>query len=93
MKQYAAKLSFGYPTMTTWVLLEAESFDKAYEMAHEETVEWASMFGFYQDPEQFGNYDEVGCDWDEDEQEFAQTGEIDPLVEEYNPEKHDGYLK
>lgn len=91
MKQYAAKLDFGYPTMTTWLLLEAESHEEAYQMAYEETVEWASMFGFYQD-ENLGNLDEVGCDWNEEEQEFSQTGSIDPYVELYDPEKHNGYL-
>lgn len=91
-QQYAAKLDFGYPTMTTWLLLEAESYEEAYQMAYEETVEWASMFGFYQDEENLGTLDDVGYGWDEDEQEFSQTGSIDPLVELYDPKKHDGHL-
>lgn len=93
MKQYAAALDFGYPSMTTWILVEAESLEEAYQVAYEETVEWASSFGFYQDPEHLVDLDEVGCDWDEEEQEFSQTGLIDPLVELYDPEKHDGYLR
>jgi hypothetical protein len=92
MKQWFAKLSFGYPSMSTCILIEAETEEEAWNIAYEETVSWAETYGFYQDPEYFGTNDDVGSNWDDEEAEYEQTGEIGPSVKPYDPEKHDGHL-
>lgn len=92
MKKWLAKLSFSVVGCDTHTLIEADTYEEAYQQAYEDSIEWAQSFGYEQDDEAFGDLDTVGCDWDEDEQEYAQQGFIDPEVVPYVPEKHDMYL-
>jgi hypothetical protein len=92
MNKYFARLSFHNPGYDSCTLIEADSFDEAYSIAWEETAELAGTFGFEQNDDHFGDLDTVGKDWDEEEEEYGDTGSLDPLVELYDPAKHDGYL-
>ena len=55
-------------------------------------VEHAQSYGFEQNKEVFGDLDTVGRDYDEDLEEYSETGFIDSSIELYDPEKHDDYL-
>ena len=92
MKKWFAELSFSIVGCDAHKIIEAATYDEAYQQAYEDTVDWASSFGYEQNDEVFGDLDTVGCDWDEDEQEYSQQGFINPHVVPYDPEKHDGYL-
>lgn len=90
--KWFAELSFGYPTMTGTMLIEAGTVEEAEAEARKECIEWASSYGFEQDPDHFGDYDSVGREWDEDEESYNEEGTLEPSVEPYNSEEHDGYL-
>jgi hypothetical protein len=47
------------------------------------------MFGFEQDYDYFGDYNQIGRGWDDEEEEYEETGEICGYVEEYIPDEHD----
>jgi hypothetical protein len=90
--KYVAFLEFGVAGCRGTELIEAESKEEAEGVARELTLEWASSFGYEQDYDHFGDLDTLGCEWLDEEEEYAQEGFIDSFVEEYNPEKHDGIL-
>ena len=80
--------------MTKWELIEDCTFSEAEEWAREDCIDWAQGFGYYQDLDYFGDYDQLYKDgsWDEDTEEYTDVAELDYCVEEYNPEEHDDYL-
>lgn len=90
--KYVAFLDFGVAGCSSAELIEANSVEEAEQIARESTIEWASSFGYEKDEDYFGDLDSVGCDWLEEEEEYAQEGFIDSFVEEYNHEKHDGVI-
>lgn len=90
--KWFATIDFGQSGCGTHMLIEADTQEKANELAREHTIDWASSYGFEQDPDYFGEYDSVGRNWDEYEQEYEDIGFIDCDAEPYDPEEHDGYL-
>lgn len=91
-KDWFAKLHFGICGCDGHTLFKDMTREQAEREAYEETLEWASSYGFEQDEEAFGDLDTVGADFDEETGEYSQTRFIDSVVEEYDPEQHDGYL-
>lgn len=92
MKKFVAFLSVGLAGMKQADLIEARDEEAALEVAREMCVDFASSYGYEQDYDYFGDNDQLGCDWDEEDEEYTQTGELDYYVEEYDAEEHDGYL-
>jgi hypothetical protein len=90
--KFFARLSFSICGMDTGVIIDAPSEVAAEELAYEMTVEHATSYGFYQDEEVFGDFDTLGCDFDEETESYAQEGFIDSHVELYIPELHDMHL-
>jgi hypothetical protein len=88
MQKWLAHLDFGVPTCSTYEVIEADSYEEACKQAYDLTIEWAQSYGYEQNEEYFGCLDELGCDWDEDAEEYEQTGFADPSVEPYDHELH-----
>lgn len=92
MQTWFVTLDFGYPSMRGHILINAETYEQAYDQAYHETAEWAAGFDFVQDEAYFSTTDEVGRGWDDEAEEYEEEGCIDPGVELYVPEEHDDYL-
>lgn len=90
--KWFATLDIGYPGMLGYCLIEADTEEQAEDLAREECIDWADSYGFYQDEEHFGDRDQLGREWDEDEDAYNEEGTLGPSVEPYNPEEHGGYL-
>ena len=92
MKTYFAHISFGFPQMENYMLIEAPNQGEAEQAAYQETIDWADSFGFEQDEDNFSTRDEVGRHWDEDEEAYTEEGIIEPTVTLYIPAEHEDYL-
>ena len=89
MNKYFYRVSIGLSGCDSTGIIEAETEDQALEYAIEEAIQNAESYGFYQDEEYFGDLDQVGSEWDEDDQWYNQSGYLDYYVELYIPEEHD----
>jgi hypothetical protein len=92
MKKYFATLNFGFPGCESHELIVADTEEEAQDIAYDMCIDLASSYGFEQDEYHFGDRDTVGKDWDEDAEDYVETGFLDPSVEEYDPLVHDNYL-
>jgi hypothetical protein len=90
--KWFATLDFGFPSMQGHALIEAETESEAWDIAYEQTIEQASGYGFEQDEDYFDCLDDVGADWDDEDESYGQTGQIAPGVEPYDPIEHGDYL-
>lgn len=80
--------------MTKWEKYENMTQEEADNHARLDCIDWAECFGYYQDIDYFGDYDQLGKDssWDDETEEYYDVSELEYYVEEYDPEEHDGYL-
>ena len=91
MNKYFAHISCGNG-MKDYLLIEAEGEEEAEEDARQECIDLADSYGYEQDLDHFGDNDQLGKDWDEEEEEYGDTQELEYWVELYDPEEHDDYL-
>ena len=93
MKKWFAKMSCGNG-MNSAELVEAKTEEDADSVARELCIDLASSYGYYQDIDLLGDYDQVYNEdsWDEDAEEWTDIQELEYYVEEYDPEEHNGYL-
>ncbi len=93
MNKYFATISCGNG-MTTREIIEAESESAADTEARALCIEWASSFGYCQDIDHFGDYDQLYQEdsFCEDEDTYTDISELEYYVCEYDPEEHNGYL-
>lgn len=98
MKKYFVTLSLGLCGYDSSLALYAESMEEAEKDARQECIDFAEMYGFYQDEDHFGDLDRVGRPWD-DEESADDAGEECPYQEEgtleyeavlFDPELHEG---
>lgn len=73
--KYKIFANFGFPESIEEVI-EAESMEAATAVARAKAIELAESYGFYQDEAHFGNRDQVGYDWDEEDNSYIQDGEL-----------------
>jgi hypothetical protein len=95
MKKYFVSVNFGICGCYANHLIEAESLEAAKKEAFDLAVENAESYGFYLDEDYFGDLCQVGKDPDYEDEivaEYGEIGELDWVVEEYNPKKHNSYL-
>ena len=92
MTKWFYEIGFGYECMNASGILEAETEDQALEGAIQEAIYHAESFGFYLDLEFFGDYDQVGKDFDEEYESYAEEGILEYYVEPYDPEKHNDLI-
>jgi hypothetical protein len=80
--------------MTKWELISGGTLEEAEKWAREDCIDWASAFGYYQDCDHFGDYDQLGREdsWCDEEEEYFDRSELDYYVVPYDPEEHDDYL-
>lgn len=75
------------------VVVEASTFSKAEEEIRKLVIDFADEYGFQQDEDHFGGcLDSLGKDWDEEDQEYEEVGNLDYHVEYYFSEEHEGLL-
>jgi len=91
--KWIAKLSCGN-RMGSAELIEADTEEDADALARQFCIDLASIYGYYQDLDLFGDYDQLyeEASWDEDEEEYTNISELEYYVEIYDPEEHDGEL-
>jgi len=82
--------SFGYAGSGYTEVVEADSIETAEELARQLAIECAESYGFQQDFEEFGTYDEVGYLCDDEESGYSETGTLDYEAVPYNEEEHEG---
>lgn len=87
---YFIKGSFGFVGFEYAEVVEAASDTEAEALARQLAIDCAESAGFYQDLEEFGNYDEVGCPCEEEDSGYSETGTLDYEAVPYNEEEHDG---
>ena len=92
MTKWFYSVSFGFYGAYSTGIIEAETEDQAMEEARELAIENAESFGFNQDPEFFGDYDQVGRKFDDESGSYDEEGTLDYYVEPYEPEKHDDLI-
>tara|TARA_Y100000588_G_scaffold170332_1_gene184139 strand:- start:8702 stop:8992 length:291 start_codon:yes stop_codon:yes gene_type:complete len=92
-RTWFAKISCG-AGMTKWEKYENMTQAEADDHARLDCIDWAESFGYYQDIDYFGDYDQLGKDgsWDDETEEYGDISELEYYVEYYDPEEHDGYL-
>lgn len=80
--------------MVKWELIEGLTYDEAERWAREDCIDFASGYGYYQDIDYFGDYDQLYKEdsWCEEEESYTDIAELDYYIEHYDPEEHDGYL-
>ncbi|CAM0058941.1 hypothetical protein VPHK406_0182 [Vibrio phage K406] len=93
MTKWFATISCGNG-MTKWELIEEPDYDSADRWAREDCIDFASSYGYYQDLDHFGDYDQLYKEdsWCDEEEDYMDITELDYFVVEYDPEEHDGYL-
>lgn len=93
MIKWVAKLSCGNG-MNAAELIEAGTEEAADMLARQFCIDLASSYGYYQDLDLFGDYDQLynESSWDEDDEEYTDISELEYYVEIYDPEEHDGHL-
>lgn len=89
LKTWFYQVSFGICGCNDTGTLEAPTEAEALDVARELAIDNAEMYGYYQDKDFFGDLDQVGNSYLEDDNEYEQIGTLDYYVEPYNPEKHD----
>jgi hypothetical protein len=75
-----------------WELVDADNEDMAEARARELCIDLADSYGFEQNLDFFGDYDTLGREWDDDEEEYQDTGFLEYYVEPYDEEEHSGYI-
>lgn len=90
--KFFVRMDFGILGCSGTELIEASSFSDAEKIAYDMTVDWAESYGYEQNESVFGDLDTLGFEWSEEEEEYLSEGFIDPSVEEYDPQVHDGEL-
>lgn len=91
--EYAARGNIGIVGTDFYELIEANTLEEAEDIARSLVVDWASSYGFDQDYDFFGDCDQVGYGWDDEEEDYDQVGELESWVENYEPPEHDMYLE
>lgn len=91
-KKYFYKVSLGFVGCDQTGLIETDkSSDYIDGYLREQAIDNASSYGYEQDSDHFeGDCDQVGKDWDEDEEDYLSQGELEYWFEDYDPEEHDG---
>jgi len=89
MAKYYYEISIGFAGMDKLGAIETDLSDnEILEWLREEAIEHAMSYGFEQDEMYFGDLDQVGSEWDEDEQCYLNEGYLEYWYEDYNEEAH-----
>ena len=86
---YKAEIHLGFCGMDTEVYFQAVSQKAAEECARELAIDHAESYGFEQNEDVFGDYDTIGCNFDEDSEEYEEVGSLDYCVEEVSQEEYE----
>lgn len=90
--KWFTKLSLDTVGHSTYCVIEADNEDEALGLAREECISFAESYGYYQDEDHFGELDSVGKDFDEEADEYEQTGFLDYTVVPYVHKYHGNYV-
>lgn len=85
-------ISGGVEQFVSSDLIEADSLEEAEEYARTFAFACASSYGFEQDFDRFGDYDQVVREEEGVDEEDWWEGFVEYIAEEYNPDVHDGEL-
>ena len=85
---FKTKINLGFCGMDTVVYFQTVSQKDAEDYAREIAIGWAESYGFEQNEEVFGDQDTIGCNFDEDEQEYDDVGLLNYSVEEVSEEEY-----
>lgn len=91
MNKYFCKVSAGSGTEAYQVIEEINE-DIANESARDIAIQNAESFGYEQDIDHFSDWDTVGKEWDDEEEDYLCIQDLEWIVEEYCPEEHDDCL-
>ena len=92
MTKWFYSVSFGFCGSDSTGTIDSETMDQALEEVRELAIGNAESFGFNQDPEFFGDYDQVGRGFNAELESYDEEGTLDYYVEPYEPEKHDDLI-
>ena len=93
MSKYFYKLYVG-PGMESTGLIESDLNEaNLYDYLREECIQFADSYGYYQDEDYFGgSLDQVGANWDDEEECYEDERELEYYFEDYDSEEHDGQV-
>lgn len=91
MNKYFATISAG-AGMKTWIVVYAPDVETAEEEARGECIEWAESFGYKQDEDFFGDLDQLGKEWNNEEEGYSDVSELEYYAVPYDSEKHKDWL-
>lgn len=90
MNTYFYKLYLGPGIESTGLIKTQLPPEEIDQWLREECIQFACSYGYDQDEDYFGgSLDQVGRDWDEDEECYEDERELEYWYEPYDPEEHD----
>ncbi len=92
-KKYFYTLSLGMSGCDRTGLIETDkNEDDICDYLRQQAIENAEDYGYEQDVNHFDSYDQVGKDWDDEEEDYLSQGELEYWFENYDPEEHDAQV-
>ena len=85
---FKTEINLGFCGMDTVEYFQATSLKEAEATARALALDLAESYGFEQNGEMFGDYDTIGRNFDEDEQEYDEVGFLDYSVDKISEEEY-----
>ena len=85
---FKTEIHLGFCGMDTVEYIQAGSLKEAAVIARDLALNHAESYGFEQNEEMFGDYDTIGRNFDEDEQEYDEVGFLDYSVDKISEEEY-----